>query len=526
MAVRARYSEGAGPFRNIPARVAVPRTTDQLVQLVRHAAAHSLTVTPRGAGSGMPGGNIGGDLLLDLSALAPRIDVWSPDRVTASASTTWKELDRALWRHGTRLPVEPSSGDFCTLGGMIATNAAGPRSYSRGSIRSWVEALTMITAEGRVIRLGRKTPPPADDPTVRRFLDHVDPLIRDNRRLIHERFPETRKNSAGFALNEYLGSDDLLDLVIGSEGTLGIVTEADFRLEPRPAQVGALLISVGMLEHLTPIILDLEPFEPSAIEMMDRTLLKYSGDPRHCALEALLLVEFEAMNRSDLQERIEAARSKTADRAVDIEMAWSADDSARLWQVRKRASVTLADLSWEKRSLQIVEDGCVPLPRLSDYVVGIRRIARELELEVVAFGHAGDGHLHVNVLADPRDPDLEWRLESLWDRGTALVLELGGTPSGEHGDGVLRTPKLIDLYGGSVIELFEQVKSAFDPAGLLNLGVKVGRSSGGLGSSLKVGPNRPALASSAEAELRDRERRGDWTPKRPPAKVAYHTEPR
>src|SRR2546426_165426 len=224
---RAAYAEGAGIYRIVPAAVAVPRGVEELQELVRWAAATGTPLVPRGAGSGMAGGSVGRGVVVDLSQgfhwVAPE---WPRRRLWAGASVTWAELTAAARPFGLRLPPDPSSGAFATSGGMVATNAAGPRSVRSGSVRSWVEAIEIIGADGEARRIVRGAG------SGERFT-----LSADQRRLVEARFPKTRKNSAGYALNHFADSGDELDLLIGSEGTLACITAVEWRLESIPADV-------------------------------------------------------------------------------------------------------------------------------------------------------------------------------------------------------------------------------------------------------------------------------------------------
>jgi FAD/FMN-containing dehydrogenase len=178
--------------------------------------------------------------------------------------------------------------------------------------------------------------------------------------------------------------------------------------------------------------------------------------------------------------------------------------------VRHAASPALATLPPHRRSLQIIEDGCVPVPSLGRYLSGVRRAARRHGVEVVAFGHAGDGHLHVNALADTGQPDFDRRLAALLDEVTTLIQELGGTPSGEHGDGRLRAPLLDRVYGERVAGLFATVKRAFDPHGLLNPGVIVPQPGQKPVTDLKVGAAAHPIPGDIENSLREIERTAAW----------------
>lgn len=504
---RAAYSEGAGIYRIVPAAVAVPRGVEELQRLVRWAADSDTHLVPRGAGSGMAGGSVGRDVIVDLSQgfrwTAPD---WSRRTVWAGASVTWANVTDAARPFGLRLPPDPSSGGFATAGGMVATNAAGPRSVRCGSVRHWIEAIEIIDAAGTARRVTRGAG------GGERF-----PLSPDQRRLVAARFPKTRKNSAGYALDRYAESGDELDLLIGSEGTLAFVTAVQWRLEPIPADVAGVALGFRTLEQVTEAVPYLVALNPSAVELLDRTLLDFvrpAGVDLPEGLESLLLVEFEretqAAARGVVGDAVRGLGASTAHVATAVDRA----GLERLWAVRRLASPALARLPETQRSLQVVEDGCVPLERLGGYVAGIRAAARRHGIPIAVFGHAGDGHVHVNTLPDVTRPGWSDGLAALYRDAVELLLGLGGTPSGEHGVGRLRAGLLERFYGPEVMALFRDVKRAYDAHATLNPGVIIPSADWGPLGDLKVGPEAAPIPADVASRLREVERTAGWaTPK-------------
>ena len=248
---RAAYAEGAGIFRILPAAVCVPRDREDVASLAHWASAHRVALVPRGAGSAMGGGNVGDGIVVDLTGLPRQLVVDGPDRrARASASVTLAELNIAADRAGLRLPPDPSSGRWATLGGMLSTNAAGARTVRYGSVRPWVEAVELVTADGQVTELRRGRPPEPRALALNRFEGDAARAIRAAAELVRARFPRTRKNSSGYALDAWLASGDLVDLVIGAEGTLGFVTAAEWRLDPLPAARAGLRVALPTLDVL------------------------------------------------------------------------------------------------------------------------------------------------------------------------------------------------------------------------------------------------------------------------------------
>ncbi len=505
---RAAYAEGAGIFRILPALVARPVTIDDLATVVRWAHDTGCSITPRGAGSGMAGGNVGDGLLIDLTALegAPLAIDAGNHRAWCGAAVTIDQLNAAARPAGLRMPVRPSSGRWATAGGVIATNAAGAMSYQAGSVRSWVEGLSVMTGEGDVTSLRRGMPAPTGVAAVDRLAE-ILPDITRAAHLIREHFPLTRKNSSGYALDAFLASGDLIDLLIGSEGTLALVTEVTWRLEPLPRHRATVRFLVGALEQLPGILDRIDPVGAVAVELLDRTFLEFVDPAEHSPAEAILLVDVEG-DPSDVLERLDVLEGIGRETGCPTTLARDEAEAERLWAIRHAASPRLAQLGDTRRSLQVVEDGAVPRHRLGDYIAGLRAITARHRVPAVIFGHAGDGHLHVNLIPDVTRAGWEEGVRRVYDGTMDLVLQLGGTPSGEHGDGRLRAGLLARCYGPEILALFRRIKDAFDPRGILNPGVILGEGPPPW-DHLKVDPPG-TVPTDIEAALRSIERDGTY----------------
>lgn len=507
---RAAYSEGAGIYRILPAAVTVPSTTAALRDLVVWAVHRRVPLVARGAGSGMPGGNVGRGVIVDLTALdGCPIEVHPAlRRAYAGAGATLRDLSAEAERFGLRLPPDPSSARFATLGGMVATNAAGPHSVQRGSTRSWVDALDLITADGESLTL-RRGAAPRPVAAVERFGRDAEPALRAARETILGRFPRTRKNSSGYALDAWIASGDLLDLIVGSEGTLAFVTGVEWRLVPIPARYAGVRAAVRSLEALGEVVRQLSALDPAAVEYLDTTFLRFVGEARGAA--GLLLVEFEGEEGDALEERLREAAGILAPHAAELSEANDRRGLEQLWAVRHAASPILAGLGESRRSLQIIEDACVPLEAIGSYVEAVRQAGQRHGTDLVIFGHAGDGNLHVNLQPDVAVAGWEQRVAAIFAEVTDAVTRLGGTLSGEHGDGRLRARALESVYGSEIVGLFRLVKEAFDPVGILNPGVKLPAEGEPPFASLKVGAHAAQLPPEIEAGLREIERTAGYS---------------
>ena len=329
---RTAYAEGAGIYRIVPQAVCLPADAADLSRVICWAADHGVFLIPRGAGSAMGGGNVGDGVIVDLTRMAPqRLEIDPADqRAFTGAAVTLGALNAAASQHGLRLPPDPSSGRWATLGGMVATNAAGARSVRYGSVRPWVEGLTLITSDGQALRLSRGcAPEPSGTPIARRFSE-LAPLLRAASPEIRTRFPRTRKNSSGYALDAYLASGDLLDLAIGAEGTLGVVTDIEWRLDPIPPFRAAMRVSLRSLDVLGEVVQALTACRPSAIELLDRSFLDLITTDtdtgrglRSHAFEAVLLVELEREDAGSLHDALETATARIRPIAYAVDTAFS-----------------------------------------------------------------------------------------------------------------------------------------------------------------------------------------------------------
>jgi FAD/FMN-containing dehydrogenase len=356
----------------------------------------------------------------------------------------------------------------------------------------------MVTGDGAVIGLGRGAEPPASG------YSHLRPPAA-----ALGRWPKVRKNSFGYALDEFSRSGDAIDLVVGAEGTLGIVTAVEWRLDAVPSHRAGLRVLLGDYATLPDLVADLLALEVSAIELLDRTFLDVAraGEPSLPLpnAEAVLLIEIEAPSEPALRRAADAAVRAARPRSMAVDAAMTGVGTEQLWRLRHAASPMLARLPPERRSLQVIEDGCVPVERVGDYIAALRQAAAECDIPVVLFGHAGDGNVHANALADVTRRGWQKRLGTLYARATDAVIGLGGVPSGEHGAGRLRAGLLERVYGPAIVSRFREVKRAFDPLGILNPGVILPSGDEPL-KDLKVGTRAARLPADVEGGLREIER--------------------
>ncbi|HEY2163146.1 MAG TPA: FAD-linked oxidase C-terminal domain-containing protein [Gemmatimonadaceae bacterium] len=489
--------------------VAVPHDVDDLSRLTRWARQRALPLIARGSGSSMPGGAIGDGIIVDLSRWRDISGVDVPSRtVSVGPGVLRAEVDAAARGHGLRFPVDPSSGAFCTIGGMTATNAAGPHSMHFGSMRAWVRAVDCVFDDGSRAEVRRGAPWPSGVPAIERFASLAGEL-RAAERAAPSIHAGVSKDSSGYGVAPFAESGDLVDLLVGSEGTLAFFTRIELSLAPAAGATSSVFGAFSTLDDAVAAAVRARDAGAVACELLDRTFLEVvatgggtGSNAVPSGAEAALLAEVEGTNAetAGLAAR-QVEQLFRESHATAVRVALDEPTETELWELRHAASPILSRLDPNLKSMQFIEDCAVPASALPAYVRGVRRILSDNDTRVVIFGHAGDAHVHVNPLVDVRRPDWRERVSRILDAVTDLAASLGGTLTGEHGDGRLRTPLMARVWSADALRRFGEVKRAFDPTGILNPGVKVRLAGESPLGDVKYDPNLAPLTTRARAAL-------------------------
>jgi glycolate oxidase len=430
LAAYAYDAYGASGLRRLGDAIVFPGSTAEVAGVIEVCAAHGVPVVPRGAGTGYAGGaTADGGVILNLSLMTRVSGVDSEaERVAAEAGVITREIHHAATAAGLYYPPDPGSSSTSTIGGNVACNAAGPHALRYGTTADYVTGLTVVLADGGVVRLGEGGDAP-----------------------------------------------QLLPLICGSEGTLAVVTEVVLRLVAAPAARATLAGTFDGVEAAAEAVAAIADagIVPAALEFLDRAALDAiaatgAGDVARGA-GALLIVEVEgtAKEVNAHAEKVRATLSRAG--SLTLDYATSADEAARLWKLRKSVSAAVAKVQVGK----VNEDVVVPRDRVAELVARSREIGAANQVGVVNFGHLGDGNIHTTFLIDPRLTGDRLRAAAAAEELFAMVLSLGGSLSGEHGVGTAKLGFVEQQLGGAQVALMRRIKNAFDPAGILNPGKKI-----------------------------------------------------
>ncbi|MDV2495422.1 MAG: anaerobic glycerol-3-phosphate dehydrogenase subunit C [bacterium] len=505
---RVMYASGACIFEQKPLVVVVPRDRDDVVAAVTYGAAEGIPLTSRGAASGRCGQALGPGIILDFSKFFRSIGPVEAEtgRVTVQPGVVLAKLNKALAPLDRFFPPDPSSGDFCTLGGMIGTNASGPHSVKYGMMRDWLESVEAVLADGSIVRtLPLRLDSAAYNELVStgpgegRLYAGVQKTCESYGPALEARRPTVKKDSMGYNLWRTLEGDviDLAQLLCGSEGTLACITEATLRTAPRPAHTALALLFLDEVEKVGDAVLALLEHGPSMLETLEKALLDAirKDEPAIEKLvppeaEIIFLVEVEGESGEACREALSAIEERLVARtglATGMLAPADASEQRKLIELRKASTSILNRVHGGRRPAAFIEDAAVHPELLARYLMGLREIFGELGVVAHMYGHAGSGHIHVNPLVNMKDAREVALMEEMARRANELVMALGGTLSAEHGDGLARTAYLKEALGELYPALVE-IKDLFDPQRIMNPGKIVAEEPEPFTAHLRYGP--------------------------------------
>ena len=486
---RALYSTDASVYLIRPVGVAIPRTREDILRIMEICRKHRCPITMRGGGTSQAGQAIGTGLQVDISKYYNRL-------IKVNAEESWAivepgivldELNAQLAPLKLRFAPDISTASRATLGGMMANNSAGARSVLYGTTIAHVLEQTVALSDGSVVQFRDidRDQVPTGDSLEASLYSTVLRLASEHAEEIDRRYPKILRRVGGYNLNEFVDPSkpvNLSKLMVGSEGTLGVVLEAKVKLVPLPKAKAVMVVTFDdLLKALAaaPVILK---HSPSAIEVMDKSILDHTrqnhnlnriretfipGDPA-----ATLCVEFYADRAEDLPPRLEALEAEL--RSKNIGTAYVGETNlaqqARIWSLRESALGLSMAMKEDAKSISFVEDTAVAPERLSEFIGRFLTLLKTHGTTAGVYAHASVGCLHVRPVVNMKTEAGIKQFEAIASDVADLVLEYGGALSGEHGDGLVRSPFMRRMFGDTLYEAFREIKRTADPHGLLNPG--------------------------------------------------------
>ncbi|NHN61636.1 MULTISPECIES: FAD-binding and (Fe-S)-binding domain-containing protein [Halorussus] len=520
---RQLYATDASAFEVTPVGVVFPTSTADVAAVVSYCAEREIPVLPRGGGTSLAGQAVNEAVVLDFTRYMDGVvDVeLGAETPTArvEAGTTLADLNDRLAPHDLKFAPDPAAGDRSAIGGAIGNNSTGAHSLQYGKTDAYVEECEVVLADGSVATLGEMTVDElraAADSEAEELLPRVYAgvvsILDDHADEVEERYPDLKRNVSGYNLDRLVdeasearsasdasgetasesGTVNVARLLAGSEGTLAIVTEATVSLEPVPETKSVALLTYGSVYDAVSDVQYVLDHDPAAVELIDDTLIDLAADTAEFedvvallpdGTRAALLVEFYAEDDEDgreqtaglLADRVDGGESEGAggsseQYAFDGMEAHDADERARFWKLRKSGMPILMSRTSDAKHISFLEDCAVPPEHLPEFVEGFQEVLEEHDTFASFYAHAGPGVLHVRPLVNTKSEVDLAAMEAIGEAVTDMVVEFGGSVSGEHGDGRARTQWNRKLYGDELWEAFRDLKSAFDPDWLLNPG--------------------------------------------------------
>ena len=487
---RLLYATDASIYEMEPLAIVFPRTVEDVQHVVRVAAARGLPVLTRGAGTSLAGQAVNHAIVLDCSRYMNRIvEVNAPERwARVEPGVVLDQLSRAVRSHGLMYGIDPATKNRATIGGGIGNNSCGAHSLLYGKTIDQVMSVDVVLADGSLARFEATEGGALQEKFLRDDLEGE--IYRGVRRIAHRerdeiraRYPDIQRRVSGYNLDEFTGEGamDLSRMLVGSEGTLGIVVGAQVRLVPTPALKGVAALhyrSVVEACRATPEALTLDG---ASIEIIDDTIIARCRESIGYAeladfvrgdAGALLMIEVYAEDATQLRAhlaRIEAQMVRPGG-AYDCVSTTDAREQARMWRVREAGLGLLMSMRGDAKPIAYVEDTAVPPERLADFIERFDAIVRAHGTEAAHYGHASVGCMHIRPVVNIKTIEGANTMHAIASEVADLVVEFGGSLSGEHGDGILRGVFTERMFGPRLTEAFREVKRTFDPAGILNPG--------------------------------------------------------
>lgn len=485
------YSVDASHYSIKPSVILFPLDEHDLSEICRYGYSKNVSITARGAGTGLLGQSLNDNIIIDFSKHMNKILEIESDYVLVQPGIVKGVLDRELKKKGKFLPPDPASSNYCTIGGMIANNSSGIHTLGYGSTIDYLDMVNVAYSDGNLGSIGGGNTNInydrnyGDDDKIAKLYKLLS--SRSNMELIDKRYPKVIKNSCGYRLDEVMKNKKFCahKIFAASEGTLGIVTSAKLRIVDIPLYRTTIVFAFKDILYAMSAVPSILKFSPVALEMMDETVFRNFDDSPsskamnkdvryHCDDGCLLFVEFAGDNLADVEQKFAGCKGKLSSMSTMVESVSDENSSGLICGARKNALNNITKLTVGSRKPQgLIEDTVVSPNVPYDYTQFILQKYIENKLEYVIYGHAGDGNLHTRPMINIESQNEVELYNLLAEEVFTKVIKYGGTITGEHRDGIARTKYIKLMYGSLVVSIFEQIKKIFDPKSIMNPGKKV-----------------------------------------------------
>jgi len=511
----AEYSHDASLFEVKPQVVVFPKDVDDLGKLIKFVSEKKkdmpgLSLTARAAGTDMSGGPLTESIVVGFKKYFNKIKSVNAKQAVAEPGVFYRDFEKETLKYNALLPSYPASRELCAMGGIVNNNSGGEKTLKYGKTENYVEALRVVLADGNEYVFKALTEKElAEKLTLQTFEGQVyrkmDALIKNNEGLIESARPKVSKNSAGYYLwniiNKAKKTFDLSAVFVGAQGTLGFVTEATIRLVPIPKYAKMLVIFMDDLAPLGELTNKILKYQPESFESYDdntlKLALKYFASfaklmgaknvistgwkflPEFLMVlsggipKLVLQVEFTGDNEDELAAIIDKLKAELAPYKFRTRVAGSKEEAKKYWIIRRESFNLLRNRIKGKHTAPFIDDVVVNPEKLPEFLPQLNNILKEYHLTYTLAGHIGNGNFHIIPLMDFKNPVETSIIPELSDKVYALVLKFGGSITGEHNDGLIRSPYLKAMYGEAMYKLFEEVNRIFDPQDIFNPGKKV-----------------------------------------------------
>ena len=441
------YSVDASSYKIIPKIIVVPKNEKDVINTIRIAKRIKMSVTVRGAGTGLVGSALNDGIIIDMKNF-DSIKI-KKNHITVGPGTIKGNLDRKLEEQKKFFPPNPSIGSFCSVGGMLGNNSSGSRSLKYGSVIDNVKEVTFIDGKGKKIIL----------PKNKKIANKILKLAG---KIDGKRFPNVTKNSSGYRIDKIKNSGDAHEIIIGSEGTLGIIISAKLKIRNNPTKRILFVIEYKSMNDAVKNCIVINSTDPSAIEFVDETTLNEIKFKFNTNSKCLLFVEYDEKIVSNEKKLKHIITGKIAKKLQ------SKDEILRWWRYRDASlHYSLKSIKKEKRMPHVIEDAAVPLKDLPKLFSILNKINKKYNTKSIIYGHAGNGNMHVRMISEEQNNAVVKKIATEYFRE---IVKVKGTITAEHGDGLARSEFIRRQYGTKNYQVFKELKGLFDPAGILNPG--------------------------------------------------------